>query len=91
MLSPREFHLLMEAENKRRIDDYSRQATFAMWNRAAYHAKKLKQKDLFDAGQAGKADSSESFEEKQARLAEQQAFLDSLNAAPNTEIEGTDE
>lgn len=68
----------MEAEGKRRIDEYNKQATFAMWNRAAYHAKKLKQKDLFDPKKAQQSDPKESFEEKQARLAEQQAFLDSL-------------
>ena len=68
----------MEAEGKRRIDEYSKHATFAMWNRAAYHAKKLKQKDLFDPKKAQRSDHKESFEEKQARLAEQQAFLDSL-------------
>lgn len=80
----------MEAESNRRIDEYSKQATFAMWQRAAYHAKKLKQKDLFDPKQAAesKSDNKESFEQKQARLAEQQAFLDSLQLPTNNNNEG---
>ncbi len=69
----------MIAENKRRIDTYQRQATYSMWTRAAYHAKKLKQSDLFDPSAIErKSQSKESFEELQAKMNEQQAFLDSL-------------
>lgn len=37
----------MRAENERRWDDYDVLATFVMWNRAAYHAKRLKKSQLF--------------------------------------------
>ena len=45
--TPREFSILMAAHTERIYDEYERLATQAIWNRSAYHAKKLKYTDLF--------------------------------------------
>lgn len=46
-LTPREFTILMKAQQERQYDVYERMATEAMFVRQAYHAKKLKPSELF--------------------------------------------
>src|SRR5690625_4591038 len=45
--TPREFPILMAAENERRYDEYELMASKAMMMRAAYHKEKLKHRDLY--------------------------------------------
>lgn len=45
--TPREFSILMAAENERRYDEYELMASKAMMMRAAYHKEKLKHRDLY--------------------------------------------
>ncbi len=46
-LTPREFAIEMRAHTESVYDEYERMSTEAMMMRAAYHAKKLKQSQLF--------------------------------------------
>lgn len=46
-LSPRELSILLEAQQERHYDEMERMAIQAMMNRHAYHAKRLKQTQLF--------------------------------------------
>lgn len=46
-LTPREFAIEMHAHTEAVYDEYERMAAQAMMNRAAHHAKKLKQSQLF--------------------------------------------
>lgn len=45
--TPREFSIMMSANVERVYDEYELRAVEAMMTRSAYHAKKLKQSDLF--------------------------------------------
>lgn len=67
----------MKAENERRQDEYELQATLTMWQRAAYHAPKLKVADLYKRDN-GKSSAKKSTEELKAEFAEKQAKLDRL-------------
>jgi len=46
-MTPKEFAILMSANVERIYDEYERMTMFAMMNRQAYHAKKLKPSDMF--------------------------------------------
>jgi len=47
-LTPREFTIIAEAENERKNDEMELASLKTMWQRQAYHAKRLKASDLFD-------------------------------------------
>ncbi|MFD1453221.1 hypothetical protein [Oceanobacillus sojae] len=67
-MTPREFAIEMRANVERIYDEYERMAIMAMMNRQGYHAKKIKQKDLFKrptAEDAAKQKAEESVDKKE--------------------------
>lgn len=46
-LTPREFHILMRAQQERQFDDYEREAFVAIMHENAARSKRLKMSDLF--------------------------------------------
>lgn len=47
-MTPREFAIIADAENERKSDEMELSSIKTIWNRQAYHAKRLKASDLFD-------------------------------------------
>jgi len=68
--TPREFSILMSAQIERTYDEYERFAAQAMMNRQAYHAKKLKQSQLFKrpAGEVGTDKTVEDVRDRQESI-----------------------
>ena len=75
-MTPRELSILMQAETERRYDEYETMANQAMMIRAAYHAKRLKQRDLFKrpATEAEKEGARERMQERINRLSKYEEF-----------------
>ncbi|WP_412733872.1 phage tail assembly chaperone [Heyndrickxia sporothermodurans] len=69
-LTPREFALILTAQQKRRYDEYEREATLAIMRESAHRAKRPKASDLF---KRPKDDADERKLMKKAELAEHQA------------------
>ncbi len=68
----------MQAENERRFDEYELMATQAMWNRAAYHAKRLKKSNLFKRPKAGEQVDPKTIEERRKEVDEMNDWLATL-------------
>ena len=69
VITPRQFSILMSAHVERIYDEMERKANEAMMIRAAYHAKKLRQSDLFRRPAAG-AKSEKTAEDVEGRQRE---------------------
>lgn len=74
--TPREFTILMRAEQESIADGYEKMAYQAMMTRSAYHAKKLKHSDLYNRDST--ANPKRDFEEVKADMRKQQDWLDGL-------------
>lgn len=68
----------MQAENERRFDEYELMATQAMWNRAAYHAKRLKKSNLFKRPKDGEQVDPKTIEERRREVDEMNDWLATL-------------
>lgn len=68
----------MQAENERRFDEYELMATQAMWNRAAYHAKRLKKSNLFKRQKDGEQVDPKTIEERRKEVDEMNDWLATL-------------
>jgi hypothetical protein len=68
----------MQAENERRFDEYELLATQAMWNRAAYHARRLKKSNLFKRPKDGEQIDPKTIEERRKEVDEMNDWLATL-------------
>jgi len=72
--TPREFTIMLRAQQERQFDAYEREATYAIWYEKAHRDKRPKPSDLFSRKKAktqekvNLAELKEHFREKQALL-----------------------
>lgn len=77
-MTPREFAILMRAETERRYDEFEKLATVAMWNHAAYRAKRLKKSDLFKRPKDDEQKERKSIQEMRQEVDEMNEWLSKL-------------
>ncbi|HET6528952.1 MAG TPA: phage tail assembly chaperone [Balneolaceae bacterium] len=82
-MTPKEFHLLMDAKQEKVYDEMEMMALEAMMMRAAYHAKKLKQYELFDRQKVEQKHKDP--EDMKEKLHRQQEWLNSLKIGKGEE------
>lgn len=56
--TPREFRIMVRAEQERIYDEYERMATSAVWREIAHRSKRIKPSDLFKRPTDAKADNA---------------------------------